>query len=351
MQPGNILLLAVDPKLHNYSPEKMQQFLSQVRSHVTALPGVKSVSFVDSLPLNLGGSTADFLASDSKVAGDEGVNADLYRVGAGYFQTLGIPLLRGREFNARTDDEHVAIINQTMARHMFGDADPVGRQMTNSEIQYTIIGVARNSKSHKLDEGAVDCAYLFLEGAPQKVMSFYGITMLVKSSGDPRALLRSVRGEVAALDPNMAIFNTKTFQEHVDKSLLIPQVCATLLAVFGAVGLTLAAVGLYGVISYSVRCRTHEIGIRMALGAKPSSVLVRVLCQGLVLAGLGLMIGLALALALGRFATSLLYGVSGTDHFTLGAVSAALLLVLLPACLLPAYRAARMAPVTALHYE
>jgi len=160
-----------------------------------------------------------------------------------------------------------------------------------------------------------------------------------------------VRAEVVALDPNMAIFKTQTFQEHVDQSLLVPQVCATLLVVFGAIGLTLAAVGLYGVISYSVRCRTHEIGIRMALGAKPTNVLAMVLRQGLALTGLGLMIGLALALALGRFATSLLYSLSGTDHLTLGTVSAALLLVLLPSCLLPAYRAARVAPVTALHYE
>jgi ABC-type antimicrobial peptide transport system permease subunit len=182
-------------------------------------------------------------------------------------------------------------------------------------------------------------------------MSFYGISMLVKTSVNPRTLLRPVRAQVHQLDPSMAIFNTETMQEHVDKSMLVPRVCAALLAVFGAVGLTLAAVGLYGVISYSVRRRTHEIGIRMALGANPGSVLAMVLRQGLTLTGVGLAIGLALALALGRFTASLLYGISGTDHLTLLVVSAVLFLAALAASLFPAYRAARVAPTTALRYE
>jgi predicted permease len=351
MKPQNILLLAVDPKIHNYSTEKTQQFLSQLRDRVSSLPGVRTVSFVDSLPLSIGGTGGDVYAKGSKAGGDERVNANIYRVGAGFFETLGIPLLRGRDFNRQTDDEHVAIINQTMARHMFGNEDPLGRQVTNGGVQYTIVGVARDSKSRKLDEGPTDCAYLYLEGAPQKVMSFYGISILVKTSVDPRTLLRPVRAQVSALDPNMAIFNTETMQDHVDKSMLFPRVCATLLAVFGAVGLTLAAVGLYGVISYSVRRRTREIGIRMALGAKPGSVLAMVLRQGLTLTSVGLAIGFAIALALGRFTTSLLYGIRGTDHITLITVSAVLFLAALPASLFPAYRAARVAPTTALRYE
>jgi ABC-type antimicrobial peptide transport system permease subunit len=175
--------------------------------------------------------------------------------------------------------------------------------------------------------------------------------MLVKTSVNPRTLLRPVRAQVHELDPSMAIFNTETMQEHVDKSLLVPRLCATLLAVFGAVGLTLAAVGLYGVISYSVRRRTCEIGIRMALGAKPGRVLAMVLRHGLTLTGVGLVIGLAIALALGRFTTSLLYGIRGTDHITLVVVSAVLFLAALPASLFPAYRAAHVAPTTALRYE
>jgi hypothetical protein len=177
---------------------------------VSALPGVRTVSFVDSLPLSMGGTNDGFQTKGSKVEGDEEVNANVYRVGAGFFDSLGIPLLRGRDFNRQADDEHVAIINQTMAQHMFGNEDPLGRQMTNSGIMYTIVGVARNSKSRKLAEEPQNCAYLFLEGAPQKVMSFYGISMLVKTSVSPRTLLRPVRAQVNALDPSMAIFNTET---------------------------------------------------------------------------------------------------------------------------------------------
>ena len=177
-----------------------------------------------------------------------------------------------------------------------------------------MVGIARDSKSRKLDEEATNCAYLFLEGAPQKVMSFYGISLAVKTSVNPRSLLRPVRAQVNELDPTMAVFNAETMQEHVDQSLLVPRACAALLAVFGVVGLTLASVGLYGVMSYSVRRRRREIGIRVALGAKPASVLALVLRQSLIVTAVGLAIGLAMALALGRFATSLLYGLSGTDH-------------------------------------
>jgi predicted permease len=351
MKPDNILLMAVDPKLHNYSREKTQRFLSQLRERVSALPGVRSVSFVDSLPLSTGGSSTDFKAANGKGGAAQIANADVYSVGARYFETLGIPLLRGRDFSPKTDDEHVAIINETMARHLFGNEDPLGRQMVSAEIPYTIIGVARNAKSRTLGEEPQNCAYPFLEAAPEKVFSFFGISLVVKTAVNPRSLLRPVQGQIVALDPNLAVFNTETMQEHVDKSMLLPRVCATLLGVFGVVGLMLAAVGLYGVMSYSVRRRTREIGIRMALGAKPGSVLAMVLRQGLVLTGVGLAIGLAIALALGRFTASLLYGISGTDPLTFLTVPGVLLAASLVAIAFPAYRAAHVEPATALRHE
>ena len=149
----------------------------------------------------------------------------------------------------------------------------------------------------------------------------------------------------------MAVFNAGTMQEHVDQSLLVPRACAALLAHLGAVGLTLATVGLYGVMSYSVRRRRREIGIRVALGAKPGRVLAMVLRQSLIMTAAGLAIGLAMALALGRFTSSLLYGLSGTDHVTLIIVSAVLLVAAFAASLVPAYRAAHVAPAAVLHYE
>jgi ABC-type antimicrobial peptide transport system permease subunit len=223
--------------------------------------------------------------------------------------------------------------------------------MVADKIPYTVIGVAGDTKSRTLGEAPKNCAYLFIEAAPEKVFSFFGISLAVKTSANPQSLMRPLRAEIAALDPTLAVFNTETMQQHVDKSMLLPRISATLLGVFGLLGLTLAAIGLYGVMSYSVRRRTREIGIRMALGANPHSVLAMVLRQGLTLTGVGLAVGLAIALALGRFTASLLYGISGTDRLTLVAVSAVLFLAALGASLVPAYRAAHVAPSTALRYE
>ena len=174
---------------------------------------------------------------------------------------------------------------------------------------------------------------------------------MVKTTGDPNAMIRPVRQQIAALDPNLAVDNIETMDEHVDKALLIPRLSAVLLGVFGAVGLTLATVGLYGVMSYSVRRRTREIGIRMALGARTGGVLRLVARQGLALAGIGVAIGLALSLLVSRFAASLLYGISATDPLTFIAVPTLLLIVAVLAVLLPARRAAKTDPLAALRYE
>jgi ABC-type antimicrobial peptide transport system permease subunit len=160
-----------------------------------------------------------------------------------------------------------------------------------------------------------------------------------------------VRDQIAALDPNMAVFNTETMRDHVDKSLLLPRISALLLGIFGSVGLTLAAIGLYGVMIYSVRRRTREIGIRIALGAHPRTVLSMVLRQGLILTGIGIAIGLVIALVLGRFTASVLYGTSGTDLLTFVVVSGVLLATATVAILIPAVRAAHVEPTVALRYE
>jgi putative ABC transport system permease protein len=349
--PQNILMMTVDPKLHGYSHDKSVQFLSQLRQRVSALPGVRSVSFVDSVPLSIGGTSYTFDANAEKAHAPEKANADVYSVGSGYFRAMGIPLLRGRDFDPQTHDEHTAIINETMAHHLFPNQDPMGRVMRAEKTSYTVIGVVQNSKSRTLGEGPVNCAYLSLEAAPEKVFSFFGITTIVKTSVSPMGLARPVRDQIAALDPNMAVFNIETMQEHVDRSLLLPRISALLLVIFGAVGLTLAAIGLYGVIDYSVRRRTREIGIRMALGARPGAVLKMFVWQGLVLTGIGLVLGLGIALGLGRFTASLLYGISGTDLATFVIVPVVLLVTAFLAIVIPALRAARVLPATALRYE
>jgi predicted permease len=350
-EPDNILVTRVDPKIHNYSPERTMQFLARLRDRVSALPGVRSVSFVDLVPLSIAGNGRNFDVDAAKDHPARSVNADVYGVFPGYFQTLGIPFLRGHDFDLQTDGHNAAIINETMAGHLFPNQDPIGRPVRADKASYTVIGVVRNSKSRTVGEGAVDCAYLFLDVAPEKGVSFFGISTLVKTSVDPRGLERPVREQIAALDPNMAVFDTETMQEHLDESLLLPRISAWLLGSFGAVGLTLGAIGLYGVMSYSVRRRTHEIAVRMALGAQPGTVVATVLRQGLVLTSVGLAVGLSIALAVGRLSASLLYGVSGTDPITFLVVPTVLLAAALVAIVIPARRAAQVDPLAALRNE
>jgi predicted permease len=350
-KPANLLIMSMDPKLQNYSHDKTTQFLAQLHDRVAALPGVRSVSFVGVVPLSVGGEADNFAVDAAQGHPAQNHIAFVDNVGAGYFQTMGISLLRGRGFTSQLDGPSAAIINQTMAAHLFPGQDPIGRTIRQDKAKYTIIGIARDSKLRTIGEKPSDAAYLFLNAAPEKANSFFGTTILVRTSMDPRALTSSVRDQIAALDPNMAVFNTETMQEHVDKSLLLPRISALLLGIFGAIGLTLASIGLYGVMSYSVRRRTREIGIRMALGAKRPTVLGMILRQGLALTGIGLAIGLAIAIALGRFTASVLYGTSGTDLLTFVTVSLVLLITAVAAVLVPALRAAHVEPTTALRYE
>lgn len=347
----NLLMMSMDPKLQSYSHDKTVLFLSQLRERVTVLPGVRSVSFAGVVPLSLGGSNNNFEAEATKDHPKMTVLANVNNVGTEYFQTIGIPVLRGRDFNVRVGDQHSVIINETTAAHLFPGQDPIGRQIRQDKDTYEVIGAARNSKARTIGEGASDAVYMFLNAAPEKANSIFGTTLIVKTSMNPLALAKTVREQIAALDLNMAVFNTETMREHVDKSLLLPRISALLLGVFGTVGLTLAAIGLYGVMIYSVRCRTREIGIRMALGAHPRNVLKMILRQGLILTGIGIAIGLVIALVLGRFTASVLYGTSGTDLLTFVVVSGVLLATATIAVLIPAMRAARVEPTVALRYE
>jgi predicted permease len=347
----HLLMMSMDPKLHNYSHARTVEFLSQLRERVAVLPGMRSVSFVAIVPLSLGGSNNNFDAEATKDHPKKTVLANVNNVGTEYFHTVGIAVLRGRDFKLEIDDQHAVIINETMAANLFPGQDPVGRQIRQDKDTYTVIGVARNSKSRTIGENASDSVYLFLNAAPEKANSIFGTTLIAKTSMNPLSVARTVREQIAALDPNMAVFNTETMQEHVDKSFLLPRISALLLGIFGSVGLTLAAIGLYGVMIYSVRRRTREIGIRMALGAQPRKVLRMVLRQGLILTGVGVAIGLVIALLLGRFTASVLYGTSGTDLLTFVVVSAVLLATATVAILIPAIRAAQVEPTVALRYE
>jgi predicted permease len=351
-EPDNILVMRVDPLLQNYPSEKTMQFLSGLRGRVLALPGVRSMSFVDLVPLSLANNGRDFSVEAASGYAAQSINADIRGVFSGYFQTMGIPFMSGRDFDSNANRQSAAIIlNQTMASHLFPNQDPIGRMVHAGKASYTVIGVVRNSKSRTVGEGPRNCAYLFLDLTPGKRLNFFGISALIKTAVDPRQMERPVREQIAALDPNLAVFNTETMQEQFSQALLLPRMSAWLLGCFGAVGLTLGAIGLYGVMSYSVRRRTHEIGVRMAMGARRGAVVAMVLRQGLTLTSIGVAIGLALAMVVGHLSAGMLYGIRGTDLITFLVVPTVLVFVALAAILVPARRAAQVDPAVALRNE
>jgi predicted permease len=352
MSSENLLMVGVDPKTNNYKPERTRQFLAQLRERVAAIPGVEKVSFIDSVPLSMGGVDLNATTEDSK-GGKREADVDVYRAGRGYFDTIGIRMLRGRDFDLR-DGNRMAVINEKTAKELFPAGDAVGRTLRvdlAGQASYEVIGVVRNAKSRTLGEEPRACLWLSLEADPEKAMSFFGISTIVKTHGSPRRFERAVRDQIAALDRTLAITSAETMQERVDKALLLPRISATLLGLFGLIGLALATVGLYGVLSFVVRTRTREIGIRMALGAQRNSVLAMIAGQGLALTVAGLAIGLGIAAALTRFATAFLYGIGAHDPVTFIGVPLVLMAAALVAILAPARRASAIEPLQALRYE
>lgn len=349
-RPDNVLIMSFDPKLNRYAPEKTRELLSQLRQRVSGLPGVQSVTFLDNLPLSFGGTTGDYSVAGEK-SGAKQVATNVYNVGTQYFTTMGMRLVRGRDFSMQATDARSVILNETAVQRLFGTADPIGRSVKADKDTYQVIGVVRNSKSRTIGEGPTPCAFLFMENKPERAISFYGISILVKTAGNPTALFRPVRDQILSLDSTLAVFNMQTMQQQVNSAMLVPKICATLLGIFGAIGLVLAAVGLYGVMSYAVRSRRREIGIRMALGADATAVLKMITRQGVALTVVGSAIGLALAFALSRFTSSFLYGIQPTDAVTFIGVTVVLLVVAAIAVLVPARRATHVDPIQALHYE
>jgi predicted permease len=348
--------MALDPKTQGYSPEKTKRFFRQLESRVSELPGVQSMSYSDIAPLSLASHGDDYY--DAETPNGKQAQSTVFQVGPKYFETMGIPLLRGRDFNPQKDENMpVALINVALAKQLFGDRDPLGRHVREGRDTaaagkvYEVIGLVGNSKSQSLGEEGNNCVFRYLPSHFDQTISLLGITVMVKTSGDAASLLHPLRKAVESVDRDMPVFNLQTMARHLDNALMLPRVCATLFGTFGGIGLVLAAVGLYGVVSYSVRARTREIGIRMALGARAVSVALLVARQGLMVVAMGLAVGLAMALALSRVLGSLLYGVGATDLITFVGVPLIFVSVAAVAIALPAWRAARIEPMSALRYD
>jgi predicted permease len=350
--PRNLLLLSVDPRVQNYTPQRTAQFLSELQRRAQALPGVISAAVTD-VPMLSGGNRSDGFTIAGKPANDASpAFADLYMVTPGYFSALSIPVVAGRDFNAETAaSTRTAVINRAFAERVFPGEDPIGLRVNGGNLTYQIIGVVGNAKSRTLGEDTRSILYRSLPQSIADDPSLMGYTLIVHTAANPAALAPAVREAVHALDPTMAIYNEETMENHVRTAYFLPRIAAMLFGAFGFIGLVLAGVGLYGVMSYAVSRRTREIGIRMALGAQQGTVERLVLRQGMVLTVIAIALGWPTAWLLAKMASSFLYGIRPHDALTFAIVPPFLTLIALAACYIPARRAASIDPMKALRAE
>ena len=267
-----------------------------------------------------------------------------------YFKTLGTPLLRGRSFTSNDNLEapHVALLNQSAALHFFSGRDPIGVVMHVNETTYQIIGVVGNVKDAEIRETPEPFIYLPMR---QPYDRNFRMTLSLRTAANPQTLIAAIEKQVHGSGPDILIAKTRTLTEQLDDSLVQERLISTLAVAFGVLALALAAVGLYGVLAYSVVRRTQEIGIRLALGEMPGQMLQSILGETVWLVGIGLLAGIPLSMLLARLAANMLYGVQPTDVLAQTLAAGLLAVVALIASFIPAYRASRTNPLVALRYE
>ena len=348
--PNNVLTLRVDVPRQKYdTPEKTANFFAQLETRVANLPGVESVGLITELPMSGQLNDMPFTVEGRPVAAiSQGFGADFRRVNQNYFNALRIPLLRGRNFTEQEvrQSDKVLLASQSLVDQVLPNEEPLGKRLVmamNGE-PYEIIGVVGDIRHRSLGAPALPAMYMPSLEPGRK-------NLVIRTEGDPLSLVGAVRKEVQALDPDQPIAAVKKMSDWVDSSVAAPRYRTTLLTLFAALAMILAATGIYGVMSYSVAQRTHEIGVRMALGARRFDVLKMVVQQGMVLTLIGVVLGLGGAFALTRVMSSLLFGVTEKDPITFGAVAALLIAVAFIACFVPARRATKVDPLVALRYE
>jgi predicted permease len=340
---------AIDLVSAGYDPERAQTFQDALLERVRALPGVESAAFARMTPLSyVSSATAPIVVDGYQPPPGESPTVEYNEVGDDYFVTMGIPLVAGREFT-RADDEKaalVAVVNETMAQRYWQDRNPLGERLQLKGRWMQVVGVAKDSKYSSVREKPTPFFF-----APLRQNSLRGSVLNIRTPLAPQTMATAIAREVHALDSNVAPYEVITMQEQLDRSTSAQMVAVTLVGILGSLALVLAAIGLYGVMSYAVSQSARELGLRMALGAGSTNLLRLVLSRGLALTAGGVFLGAAVALGLTRLLGNLLYKVSPYDPFTFGSAVLVMMITASAACFFPAWRAARTDPMQALREE
>jgi predicted permease len=359
LNPGfeaqRLVTFDVDPSLNGYTLERRFALFRQLQEEIAAEPGVASVSMAD-VPLMTNTDMSHTISVQGYEPKDgENMNPNFNEVGPGFFATLGIPLRAGRDFdNAdRLGSRRVVIVNETFARYFFGDKDPLGRHLTENRLKAMpnadaeVVGVVKDTRAGSMRED--QRRFVYVPYAQQSDLA--EMTIYTRTTTEPLALAARLRAIVHRIDPTLPVTGLKTMDAQISESLFVERLVAALSAAFGLLATLLAAIGLYGVMSYAVSLRTREIGIRVALGADRRTVLAMVLKEVAVLALVGVAIGLPSGYGLGRLVEAQLFGLTARDPFTFALATVTLLATALLAGYLPARRAMRVQPMAALRYQ
>jgi predicted permease len=346
----NVLLATVNPSLNGYSPEKSKNFFNELLLRTRSLPGVSAATLASDSPISGGWDQNGIVVEGYTPREDENMSVDATYIANDYFKVLQIPFARGRDFTEQDSigTPKVAIVNEKMAHYFFGDANPVGKRIGLEKVpDITIVGVVKDAQYVSLRTELRRHFYTPVMQEPR----LFDLALHVKTSTDPQAIAGLVRHEINAMDPHLPIYNVKSLDNEIEESLVQERLVTWLSTAFGLLATLLAALGLYGVLTFSVARRTREIGIRVALGAQRRDVFKLIISHGMILVAAGVVLGLAASIAISRLIVSLLFGIAPTNAPTFVLAALGLMLVALLACYLPARRATKVDPLVALRYE
>jgi predicted permease len=350
-QSSGLAIISTEMNMLGYTDTRAKEFYDRTLERVRAIPGVESAAIAERLPLSINYNRNVIFLPDRQGPNDKGTTVDVARVSAEYFQTLGISILQGRNFTAADAPKtpNVAIVNEAFARKYWPHDSALGKRFRQRELngpEYQIVGVSADYKVSTLGEASTAYIHYAVSQRPDT-----GEEIVARTKGDAGQLLIAMRREILALEPNAVFLDNETMDASVQTVLLPARAGALSVSAVGIVAMLLASIGLYGVIAYSVARRTREIGIRMALGAKPSAVVGLVMRQGLGIAGVGVAVGTVLALGAAKAVAGALYGVSFIDPVAWTTAILTLLTVAALANVVPACRASIVDPSTALRSE